>query len=54
VKHGDSIASEGKGDCLYVEGKVVGTDGRPIADAVIETWEADGSGASVILCDFAL
>lgn len=41
---GESIASEGKGDYMYVEGRVLSTDGKPIADAVIETWETDGTG----------
>ena len=45
VAAGDSIASEGKGDYMYVEGKVLSTDGHPIPDAIIETWETDGDGA---------
>jgi hypothetical protein len=44
VKQGDSIASEGKGEYLFVEGRVLGTDGRPIPNAVIETWETDADG----------
>ncbi|KAI0346414.1 aromatic compound dioxygenase [Trametopsis cervina] len=41
---GDSIASEGKGDYMYVEGRVLSTDGKPIPNAIIETWETDGNG----------
>lgn len=41
---GESIASEGKGDYMYVEGRVLSTDGAPVAGAVIETWETDGHG----------
>lgn len=41
---GDSIASEGKGDYMYVEGRVTGSDGKPVSNAVIETWETDGQG----------
>jgi len=41
---GESIASEGKGDYMYVEGRVLSTDGTPVAGAVIETWETDGHG----------
>lgn len=41
---GDSIASEGKGDYLYVEGCVLNTEGKPITGAVIETWETDADG----------
>ncbi|KAL6299228.1 aromatic compound dioxygenase [Sparassis latifolia] len=41
---GSSIASEGKGKYMYVEGRVLGTDGKPIVGATIETWETDGHG----------
>lgn len=44
VEQGDSIASEGKGEYMYVEGRVLAIDGTPIAGAVVETWETDGSG----------
>ncbi|PSS36963.1 hypothetical protein PHLCEN_2v1179 [Hermanssonia centrifuga] len=44
VALGDSIASEGKGDYMYVEGRVISTDGTPIPDAIIETWETDENG----------
>ncbi|KAF8637280.1 hypothetical protein AX17_002933 [Amanita inopinata Kibby_2008] len=44
VKNGDSIASEGKGDYLFVEGKVMDMNGNPIPGAVIDTWETDGFG----------
>ena len=46
VELGDSIASEGKGEYLYVEGRVLSTDGKPVPDATIETWETDGQGLS--------
>jgi len=29
---------------MYVEGRVLTTDGKPIPDAVIETWETDHNG----------
>jgi protocatechuate 3,4-dioxygenase beta subunit len=29
---------------MYVEGHVLTTDGRPIPNAVIETWETDAKG----------
>ena len=45
VEQGGSIASEGKGDYMYVEGRVLSTDGTPVPDAVIETWETDENGA---------
>ncbi|KAH8832023.1 aromatic compound dioxygenase [Flagelloscypha sp. PMI_526] len=46
IGHGESIASEGKGDYMFVEGKVLSaTDGSPVSGAVIETWETDGNGS---------
>lgn len=44
VPLGESIASEGKGEYLYVEGQVRTTSGAPIPGAVIETWETDDKG----------
>ncbi|EGO03710.1 hypothetical protein SERLA73DRAFT_175311 [Serpula lacrymans var. lacrymans S7.3] len=44
VALGDSIASEGKGDYMYVEGSIKTTEGKPVPDAVIETWETDADG----------
>ncbi|KZT71927.1 aromatic compound dioxygenase [Daedalea quercina L-15889] len=44
VENGDTIASEGKGEYMYVEGRVLSTDGTPIPNALIETWETDADG----------
>uniref|UniRef100_A0A8H7XPZ6 Intradiol ring-cleavage dioxygenase n=1 Tax=Psilocybe cubensis TaxID=181762 RepID=A0A8H7XPZ6_PSICU len=44
IEHGGSIASEGKGDYMYVEGRVLDFRGNPIPNAVIDTWETDGHG----------
>lgn len=44
VEKGDSIASEGKGDYMFVEGVVKDLRGKPIANATIDTWETDGDG----------
>ncbi|KAG6866315.1 hypothetical protein C0991_005782 [Blastosporella zonata] len=44
VPNGDSIASEGKGDYMFVEGRVLDTKGNPIAGAIIDTWETDSNG----------
>jgi protocatechuate 3,4-dioxygenase beta subunit len=44
VPLGESIASEGKGDYMYVEGRVLTSKGEPIPGAVIETWETDEKG----------
>jgi len=44
VELGGSIASEGKGDYMFVEGKVTDIEGKPVANAIIDTWETDGHG----------
>jgi protocatechuate 3,4-dioxygenase beta subunit len=44
VQTGESIASEGKGHYMYVEGKILTTKGEPIPGATIDTWESDGDG----------
>ncbi|KAJ4483472.1 intradiol ring-cleavage dioxygenase [Lentinula aciculospora] len=44
LQNGDSIASEDKGDYMYVYGKVTNTSGKPIPGAIIDTWETDGHG----------
>jgi hypothetical protein len=44
VLFGESIASEGIGEYMFVEGRVLTTGGEPIPGAVIETWEAFGTG----------
>jgi len=44
VPLGESIASEGKGEYMYVEGRVLTSSGEPIQGAVIETWETDDKG----------
>jgi protocatechuate 3,4-dioxygenase beta subunit len=49
VPHGESIASEGKGDYMYVEGRVLSTEGKPIANASLETWETDSLGGYSII-----
>jgi len=44
VPLGESIASEGKGEYMFVEGRVLTSKGEPIPGAVIETWETDEKG----------
>lgn len=44
VENGDTIASEGKGEYMWVEGKVMDTKGNPIANCTIDTWETDFNG----------
>lgn len=44
VNIGDSIASDDKGECMYVEGRVLDIHGKPVPNASIETWETDSEG----------
>ncbi|KAI0721636.1 aromatic compound dioxygenase [Cerioporus squamosus] len=44
VERGESIASEGKGEYMHVEGRVLSTDGTPIPNGTIESWETDSEG----------
>lgn len=44
VAPGGSIASPGKGEPLFVRGRVTGDAGPPLAGATIEAWETDGDG----------
>ncbi|TFL04722.1 aromatic compound dioxygenase [Pterulicium gracile] len=42
---GESIVSDAQGGVpMWVEGRVLSTDGEPIPDAVIDTWETDANG----------
>jgi protocatechuate 3,4-dioxygenase beta subunit len=44
VENGGTIASEGKGSYMWVEGRILDTKGNPIANAQIDTWETDENG----------
>jgi hydroxyquinol 1,2-dioxygenase len=44
VPPGGDIASGAAGQPCWVEGTVTDTDGKPVADARIEVWEADDDG----------
>ncbi|GAA5857017.1 hypothetical protein JCM8547_007918 [Rhodosporidiobolus lusitaniae] len=41
---GESIASEGKGDYMWCEGRILDIKGNPIPNCTIETWETDDDG----------
>ena len=32
---------------MFVEGRVLTTEGTPIPDAIIDTWEADANGKAL-------
>jgi protocatechuate 3,4-dioxygenase beta subunit len=44
IPMGGSIASEGKGEYMYISGRVLDTRGQPIPDCLIDTWEGDTEG----------
>ena len=44
IPRGGSIASEGKGEYMFCEGRVLDLAGKPIANCTIETWETDDDG----------
>jgi hydroxyquinol 1,2-dioxygenase len=44
VTLGGDIADGAPGEPCWVEGTVTDTDGKPLADALIEVWEADENG----------
>ncbi|HEV7203785.1 MAG TPA: dioxygenase [Jatrophihabitans sp.] len=44
VQLGGDIAAGAPGEPCWVEGRITGTDGRPLAGARVEVWEADDDG----------
>ncbi len=44
IESGGDIAGDAAGEPCWVEGTVTDTDGRPVAGARIEVWEADDDG----------
>ena len=41
---GDTISEDGKGEPLYVAGRVLDIDGNPVAGATIDAWQASHDG----------
>jgi hydroxyquinol 1,2-dioxygenase len=44
IEAGGDISGGATGEACWVEGTVTGTDGRPVAGARIEVWQADADG----------
>ena len=42
---GDSLDELGKPDRCLVDGRVLGTDGRPVPGALVDVWQADEDGS---------
>jgi hydroxyquinol 1,2-dioxygenase len=44
IEHGGDLANGAPGQPCLVSGRVLDTEGRPVAGAVVETWQADEDG----------
>jgi len=44
VEHGADIANGAKGAPCFVQGRVTGLDGEPVAHALVDVWQADEEG----------
>jgi hydroxyquinol 1,2-dioxygenase len=44
TENGTSISRDGLGEPLHVTGRIAGLDGRGIAQAIVEVWQANGAG----------
>jgi protocatechuate 3,4-dioxygenase, alpha subunit len=40
----DLLTEDAAGERIRIEGRIVDGDGQPVADAMIEIWQADGEG----------
>lgn len=43
-KMGDTISKDGKGEPVYVSGRVLDPEGRPIAGAMLDVWQTSSDG----------
>ena len=43
-EHGDTISQDGLGEPLYVYGRVTDPSGKPVAGAIVDTWQASHDG----------
>jgi protocatechuate 3,4-dioxygenase beta subunit len=44
LQMGDSISRDGKGDPLYMSGKVLNESGQPIGGALLDVWQTSADG----------
>ena len=52
-QHGDCIGEIAEGDKpLFVRHKVVGADGKPLANAVVDVWQPNGEGYYYVQRDY--
>jgi hydroxyquinol 1,2-dioxygenase len=43
-KHGDNICLDGKGETVWVQGRVIDAKGKAIAGALLDVWQANEDG----------
>ena len=43
-KNGDDMSMGAAGEPAFIRGKVSGLDGKPVANALLDVWQADGDG----------
>lgn len=41
---GDNICLDRKGEDMFVHGRILGTDGKPVGGAIIDVWQANDEG----------
>ncbi len=44
IKNGDNLAEDWDGEPTLVSGRVLGTDGKPLANALLDIWHSDDVG----------
>jgi hydroxyquinol 1,2-dioxygenase len=44
IRNGDDMAAGWKGEPTYVSGRVLSTDGKPVAGAVLDLWQSNSDG----------
>ena len=44
IRNGDDMAAGWKGEPTYVSGRVLSTDGKPIAGALLDMWQSNSEG----------
>ena len=51
-KNGADISNGASGESLFVRGRVLDTDGRPLAGATVDVWQSDDRGLYDVQDDF--
>ena len=51
IKNGDDMAAGWDGEPTVVSGRVLSTDGRPVADALLDIWQSNHVGRYDVQCE---